>query len=78
MCIIIWDSDAPVDVKAGLTCNDLWSLEVFVGVNVAGRQSQKDPHQQKQEIRSTPHASTLTVRNTHVSKLIRDLRTMVL
>lgn len=39
----------------GLTRDDLGTLEILIGVNVAWRDGEIDPHQQEQQIGSTPH-----------------------
>jgi len=40
---------------ASLTGDDLWSLEVLVGMEVAGRQSKPQPDEHKKEISAPPH-----------------------
>lgn len=38
-----------------LTCDDLWTLEVLVGVQIAGRQSEPQPDDQEKQVCAAPH-----------------------
>ena len=37
------------------TGNDLWSLEILIGMNVAGRNSKVESYCQQQEVSASPH-----------------------
>lgn len=38
-----------------LTCDDLWTLEVLVGVQIAGRQGKPQPDDQEEKVCAAPH-----------------------